>query len=92
MEIKLNTTNELLARAVYKASNTPATSPVRDEAAFENLHALDRQMDTIPVVRPDVVARAQQLISTADYPPERTIRSIANLLAIQMENQSQESA
>lgn len=41
-------------------------------------------MTQLPDLRPDVVARAQTLVASINYPPPAGIDSIARLLAIQL--------
>ncbi|MBI5385799.1 MAG: hypothetical protein HZA90_14070 [Verrucomicrobia bacterium] len=84
MEIKLNTNHDLIIRAVQRPAASQPVSPVRDRAAFENLQTLSQELDQIPVVRPEKVARAQALVANTDWPPERTIEGLSNLLAMHM--------
>jgi hypothetical protein len=92
MEIKLNINNDLAARAVQRQPSATPVGPVRDRAAFENLDALTSKLDNIPVVRPDAVARGQELVASADYPPEKTIEGIALLLAAHERTQPESPA
>ncbi|HEY1171413.1 MAG TPA: hypothetical protein VGH19_08605 [Verrucomicrobiae bacterium] len=43
-------------------------------------------MAQTPDVRADVIARAKKLVADPAYPPTETIRKIANLLAVNLEN------
>jgi hypothetical protein len=83
MEIKLNVNSDLANRPVDRPAARPV-GPVRNPEAFENLDALQREMDAIPVIRPEAVARGQELLSNVDYPPDETIRSLATLLAMKL--------
>jgi hypothetical protein len=84
MEIKLNISNDLSNRPVDRPVASRPIGPVRNQEAFENLDTLKREMDAIPVVRPEAVARGQELLSDVHYPPEQTIRSLATLFAMTM--------
>ena len=59
------------------------------EASFQNSDALDNSLQSTPDIRPEVVARAKQLVSTTIYPPPRVIRQISTLLAIGMVEKNQ---
>ena len=68
----------------------PATSPksAADEASFDSSKALNRSLSLVPDVRPDVVARARQLIADVNYPPEVAINKISDLLAMKIRNEN----
>jgi hypothetical protein len=71
----------------------PTTSPPRknkasqgsDAAEFSGAAALDQSLKSTPGVRPEVVARARELIVQPDYPPAETMRKIATLLAFNID-------
>ena len=61
------------------------TTAAQDEVAFENARALTSALHDTPSVRDEVVRRATGLVGDVNYPPPETIRMISNLLAIQLE-------
>jgi hypothetical protein len=85
MQIKLNITSDVVSGAIDRPAAARPTGPVHDREAFDNLDALRNEMDAIPVVRPEAVARGQELLSAVQYPPDKTIQSIANLLAMKLD-------
>jgi hypothetical protein len=54
----------------------------RDEANFTTADALSRVLRDAAEVRPEEVARARAVVDDKFYPPEETIRRIANLMAM----------
>jgi hypothetical protein len=57
-----------------------------DTAQFDKTDGLDRSLKNTPDSRPEAVARAQQLIGDVTYPPRETIRRLAVLLAMHLDN------
>ncbi len=84
MEIDLNTNRVPQAGAVQVPARRSAVPAQGDNAAFPILQGLQAAMDTIPAVRPDVVARAQALVSSINYPPPQGVDSLAKLLALHL--------
>lgn len=60
-----------------------------DAAVFKCAEALDQKLRETADIRSGAVARARALIVSPDYPPEKTMRSIANLLAIKLEPENE---
>lgn len=85
MEIKPNNNVEPVTRAWAAPTRASAARAGTDSAAFEHAQALEQALQTAPAVRPEMVARARQLISDVKYPPDETIRQIATLLALSLE-------
>ena len=66
----------------------PAVPPkAEDQASFQNSEALNNALNSTPDVRPEVVTRAKDLVSSSIYPPPRVIRQISTLLAIGIASQ-----
>ena len=87
--MQINATNNLTplperTRRVAGSSTTP-----QDTATFAGAESLDKKMSAAADVRSDEVARAQALIAAPQYPPEKTIRSIAKLLAMNLDPDNQ---
>jgi hypothetical protein len=67
----------------------PAGVPVKprtvtgnsDASSFEQSSTLNIALQSTPDVRPEVVSRAEDLVSSSSYPPREVIQRIANLLA-----------
>ncbi|MFO1497044.1 MAG: hypothetical protein U1G07_01380 [Verrucomicrobiota bacterium] len=84
MEVKLDTNiNAVSHRPITKPAN-PAP-PATDSTRFDGAEQLNQSLQTTPESRPDVVARAQQLIGDVTYPPPETIRRLATLLAMHLD-------
>ena len=58
-------------------------------AQFDGADGLERSLQATPEVRPQTIARAQQLIGDVAYPPPKTIRRIAALLAMHLDGDDQ---
>lgn len=55
---------------------------MNDAGSLEDVAAAALQREDIaPSVRSDKVARARELIASADYPPKEVLQSVASLLA-----------
>lgn len=64
----------------------PVSKPTRvksqdDGTSFQQTEVLRGALADTPSVRPEVVARAQQLINDNQYPPTSVVDSISNLFA-----------
>lgn len=59
--------------------SAPATNDA--EASFEQSAELNSSLQATPDSRPEVVSRAEDLVSSSAYPPREMIQRIANLLA-----------
>lgn len=66
---------------VKPARTAPASSPT-----FADSEAVNRALQQTPDVRADKVAQAMLLANDDQYPPLSTIRAIAHLLAVDLEN------
>ncbi|MHC1765490.1 MAG: hypothetical protein AB9869_14510 [Verrucomicrobiia bacterium] len=57
-----------------------------DSARFDAADELDRALRAEPEVRPGEVERAERLIGDVAYPPPETIRRLAVLLAMHLDD------
>lgn len=91
MDINLNANVGAVARATATPPEVrpPANPPA--VAAFDKSQALTQSLESVTAARPDVVARAKELVSSSPYPPPETIRKIAVLLAINLKGDSSQS-
>jgi hypothetical protein len=76
----------LSSASVQLSSNQPsgarqARTTTSDSAQFAAAESVDKALDAAPDVRPEVVERAQKLVSSAKYPPPELINGIAHLIA-----------
>lgn len=93
MEINFHLRNLDPVRGAHAAKvDHRATQATQDEVAFENSRALTTALKNTPESRQDVVQRATELVGDVNYPPPETIRMISNLLAIQMQVDSDRSS
>jgi hypothetical protein len=92
MEIKANNNIDSVARAMASQVKAAPPKAPADAAAFEHAQGLDQALLDSPAVRPEVVARAQQLISDVAYPPQEMIKRIAILMAANSNSPATDSA
>lgn len=83
--MQINATNNLTPLPERSSRVTKSSVDTQGAAIFTETEALDQKLRETADVRADEVARARALIVAPDYPPEKTMRSIANLLAIHLE-------
>ncbi len=81
MEINPNRSVDPLAPAVGPAKAKETHAAEQSEASFHQCASLDSALASTPDCRADVVAKAEKLISSPNYPPPEVIKRIANLLA-----------
>jgi hypothetical protein len=86
MEVKLNANLGAVARSIARPIRTTPTGPAAADASFGSAEALDTQLRGTPDVRPEAVARAQQLIGNPKYPGDETIQRLANLLVSHLDS------
>jgi hypothetical protein len=89
MEIEFNPSR-------YPKPDVGSTQPVarRDSSApavsttdsFRMSADLESKLHQIPLVRPEVVARAKTLAADVQYPPDEMLTSISTLLALHMKS------
>ncbi len=60
-------------------------STTSDTAHFSAAESVDKALEAAPDVRPEEVARAQQLIASVKYPPMELIDGISHLIAEQQQ-------
>ncbi|MFA6544193.1 MAG: hypothetical protein WCS99_07190 [Limisphaerales bacterium] len=84
MEIKINNQTSPVGQAISRAVKTPVGASTGETASFEGRAKLDAALASTPEVRPEVVARARELVSKPSYPPREILDRIANLLAIEL--------
>ncbi|HMJ88965.1 MAG TPA: hypothetical protein VK530_04080 [Candidatus Acidoferrum sp.] len=87
--MQINATNYLKpVHATDRRAAAPATA-AQDAAIFTDIAALSARLSATPDVRPEAVALARSLIAQSSYPPEATIRGIANLLALNIRSENE---
>lgn len=88
MEVKTNNNVDVAQRVIVNQSRSRQALPASDTSSFSQVEALDQALQATPAVRPEVVARARDLISNVKYPPSAAIEGIAALLALKLDNGS----
>jgi hypothetical protein len=68
--------------SIPRPTNNNAVRPEGDQAEFVNSQTIDQALRDQPEVRPEAVAMAKGLVEDASYPPDETVRRLANLLAL----------
>jgi hypothetical protein len=86
MEVNTNLNVDMAQRVAMRPGKPSVPPRATDTASFNGTAALERSVQAAPAVRPEVVARAQELISDAKYPPDATMNGIAILLALKINN------
>ena len=82
----IDATNHLSPLPEPRRSGGAARVPARDEASFTTADAIHRVLRDAADVRPEEVARARALVDDRYYPPDETIRRIANLMAMHIDD------
>lgn len=82
--MQINATNNVTPLPERARRVAEPSTDRRDAATFTDTEALDQKLRAALDVRADALARARVLIAMPDYPPEKTMRGIANLLAIHL--------
>jgi hypothetical protein len=90
MDVKLNTNIDIVRYGQTNPAKTRPAPLATDTAQFDGSEKLDRALQAAPDVRPEAVERAQRLIGDVEYPPRETIRRIAVLLAMHLDNEPNE--
>lgn len=85
MEVRLNTQILFLPSSFEGFPNREASLEVESVGTFTQSLQLFGTLASTPVIRPEQVARARELIAAVNYPPEQTIESLAKLLALNFE-------
>jgi hypothetical protein len=70
----------------------PVSTPARinatnDRTTFQQPEVLTGAMADVPNVRPEAVARAQQLIQDSSYPSTQVIQNVGRLLVAALQDQ-----
>lgn len=84
MEIDFNAARIPPAESSLPAAKTVPTPMASATVSFAASDALKNQLDALPTVRPEQVAKARDLVSASDYPPDYLLKRIANLLAVNL--------
>jgi hypothetical protein len=82
-------TGEIARVAASTPSSVRKTSTPTDSVAFDSANALNNALQDEADVRPEKLERAIALSSQANYPTKTTLRSIANLLAERLVNETE---
>lgn len=85
MEVNPNSRAVEVARTVDPSIVKPAPKAQTSPATFSDSEAVNRALQQSPDVRSDKVAQATQWANDVQYPPLATIRAIAHLLAINLD-------
>jgi hypothetical protein len=81
MEVKLNNSASPVSQVLARVIKSAKTQPSEAVASFARSDALNRTLAATPDVRPDVVARARQLVAQPAYPPKDVLERIARLIS-----------
>ena len=84
MEVKLDTNVSPVSLRPLSKPTTPPVPPT-DSIRFDGADQLNQSLQATPEVRRETVDRAQQLIGDVNYPPPQTIRRLAALLAMHLD-------
>jgi hypothetical protein len=84
--MQINATNNLTPLPERRRQVTEPPTITRAATTFTEIDALERKITATTDVRAEAVAHAKALIAQPEYPPERVIRSISRLLAMNLES------
>jgi hypothetical protein len=59
----------------------------QDGVSLHNASALEQALNNVPDVRPEKVEQARQLVADTDYPSDKVMGGIAQLLSQHIQNQ-----
>lgn len=90
MQISPNSNTGPVPRTWWKALPPAPGGQGADTAQFDRAAALNRALADTPEGRPGEVERARELIGDVTYPPPETIKRIASLLALHLEDEPAE--
>lgn len=88
MEINPNIRTGGVARPTSQQPVTPRSISSADTAAFSGAETVRGSLSQVPNARPEQVARARELIQDIEYPPLDTIKRIAVLLAMSLDEEN----
>ena len=87
MDIKPSHNLGAVTRLASGLARPPETKAAGDTMAFNSAEALNKALNATHDVRPDVVARAREVVAGNSYPPQETIQRIAVLLASHLDGE-----
>ncbi len=87
MQISPNSNSGPVNRTYWKAFPSAPGGHGVDTAQFDGAAALNRALADTPELRPEAVERARELIGDVTYPPPETIKRIASLLALNVQDE-----
>ena len=82
MEINPNDITARVQRSDYRPAARTVAPASSDQTDFSGVDRMNQQLRDTPDVRPQVVERGRELVSSPHYPPPEGIRQIARLLAL----------
>ena len=84
MEIEFNPNQVPTARVIGPAKARQVETASGDAPALQGVADLQQKLQDLPMIRPEKMAAAGQLLSNVQYPPDQLLNGIAHLLAIQL--------
>jgi hypothetical protein len=88
MKIEFNTSRVPQMESSQPVAKRSGSSVASDAVSFSASDSLKAQLNNISTVRPEQVARAKQLVSGGEYPPNYVLDRIAVLLAVHSKSNS----
>lgn len=85
MDIEFNPSRAIQNGANQPVSRREVTRAPEEKASFDNASALERDLKSIPLVRPEMVQRARALYNDVKYPPDEMLDRISSLLAMHIQ-------
>ena len=86
--MKIDSTRDLgpIGTPVGQVSTPARANAADDRTSFQQTDVLNGAMADVPNVRPEAVARAQQLIHDSSYPSPQNIHDISRMLAAALQD------
>lgn len=82
MRIENKTHTQPVEKSTKSQRAETPQSPEQDRTEFRAVDSLRQALDAVPEVRADVVQRGRELVGDPAYPPSETMRGLASLLAL----------
>jgi len=87
--LNLNGVQDTVTPQTARGARSGRPSADQDQVTLTNSNALQQAFENTPASRPDVVARARQLITDPDYPGADVVGRVSQLLADRILSQTE---
>jgi hypothetical protein len=85
MEIEFSPSQLPPARATSPVKSTATSSASIQPEPLQGMAELLRKLNDLALTRPDKMAAASEALADLKYPPDQLLKSIAHLLAVELD-------